>query len=106
MAYHFMNSMAKPVLDENGSMIDPGSDINMPGHISEYVKDVILFSVIVQVLSLISSYFWWVLLIAPIYVFYLLWKNFIGPWIFAPAPEESTEKEQKKPKEKIKYLRR
>ena len=102
-----MKSMTTPLLDENGSIIDPGSDINMSGHISEYLKDIILFSVIVQMLSFISNYFWLLLIIAPVYVFYLLWKNFIGPWIFAPAPEDPNEKEQqKKPKEKIKYLRR
>ena len=99
--------MGAPITDENGQIIDAGSDLNMTGHISEYLKDVILFSVIVQMLSLLTNYLWLLLIIAPIYVFVLLWKNFIGPWIFAPAPEpETADDKQKKPKEKIKYMRR
>ena len=109
LAFYFMKSMAAPVKEENGAIIDAGSDLNMTGHISEYLKDIILFSTIVQLMSFLSSYFWWLLVIAPVYVFYLLWKNFLGPWFFAPAPESTqTDDKQdgKKPKEKIKYVRR
>lgn len=88
-AYYFISYMGKS-----------GSDLNMQGHISEYAKDVILFSVIVYILSLISNYFWLTILVAPIYVFYLLWKNFLGPWFFAPAPETDESQDQQKKQKK------
>jgi len=98
--------MARPDLDESGTIIGPGSDLNMQGHISEYFKDMILFTVIVHWLSLISVYLWLTLLVLPVYVFVLLWKNFLGPWFFAPAPEQDqdTATGQKKVKEKRKVI--
>ena len=110
LAYYFMKSMATPILDETSkSLIDPGSDLNMSGHISEYLKDIILFTAIVQMFTLLSNYFWYLLVIAPIYVFYLVWINFLGPWFFAPAPDstdnENNKDNKKQQKEKIKYVR-
>jgi hypothetical protein len=106
IAYYFITYMGKPIRDESGAIIGAGSDLNMEGHISEYAKDAIIFSVIVLALSLISSYFWLALIVVPVYVFYLLWKNFLGPWFFAPAPEEDPAQDQKKVKEKRKIIRR
>jgi hypothetical protein len=106
VAYYFIGYMGRPMKDENGTIIGAGSDLNMQGHISEYAKDAILFSCIVYLLTLVSDYFWLTLLVAPIYVFYLLWVNFLGPWFFAPAPEADGEQDQKKPKEKRKIIRR
>jgi hypothetical protein len=106
-SWYFMKNMATPELDEMGVTIGAGSDLNMQGHISEYFKDIILFTVIVHALSLITDYFWLLLIVAPIYLFVLLWKNFLGPWFFAPAPEEDDTKQndQKKVKEKKKIIR-
>ena len=105
-AFYFMKNMAIPELDSNGAIIGAGSDLNMQGHISEYLKDVILFTTIVHGLSLISLYFWLLLIVAPVYVFYLLWKNFLGPWFFAPAPAvDPNENDQKKVREKRKVVR-
>lgn len=106
IAYYFITYMGKPIRDETGAIIGAGSDLNMEGHISEYAKDAIIFSSIVLALTLISSYFWIALVIVPIYVFYLIWKNFLGPWFFAPAPEEDNTQDQKKVKEKRKIIRR
>jgi hypothetical protein len=110
LAYYFMKSMATPILDTNtNALVDPGSDLNMSGHISEYLKDIILFTAIVQMLALISNYFWYLLVIVPVYVFYLLWTNFLGPWFFAPAPdspdENNKDQNKKQQKEKVKYVR-
>lgn len=88
VAYFYMKSMATPVLGNNGEIIDAGSDLNMEGHISEYLKDVVLFVSGVQILSLITSYAWLLLIIIPVYGFYKLWVLVLGPWFFAPAPEE------------------
>ncbi len=107
LAYYFMKNMSKPELDESGKIVGPGSDLNMQGHISEYFKDAILFSVIVHALSLLSNYMWFLLLVVPCYLFVLLWKNFLGPWFFAPAPEEDPNQDpnQKGKKEKRKIVR-
>lgn len=107
IAFYIMKSMAKPTLDENGSVLD-AADLNMPGHVSEYFKDIILFSPIVYSTSLISNYFWLLLLVYPGYAFYLAWKNFLGPWFFAPAPEDPSsgaDQSDKKVKEKRKMIR-
>ena len=105
-AWYFMKSMAIPEQDEIGVIIGAGSDLNMQGHISEYFKDIILFSIIIHASSLLSNYFWFLLVAAPIYLFVLLWKNFLGPWFFAPAPEEEEkQQDQKKIKEKKKIVR-
>lgn len=105
IAYYFIRYAGKPILDERGIAIDYSSDLSMSGHICEYAKDVILFSVIQYVLSLISNYFWLALTIIPIYVFVKIWQNFLGPWFFEPAPEEE-QQDQKKQKVKTKVIRR
>jgi hypothetical protein len=105
-AYFFINKAGKPIVDENGKILGAGSDLNMQGHISEYAKDIILFAAIIFVCTLISDYFWLLLLVAPMYAFFLIWKNFLGPWFFAPAPEKEDQQDQKKVKEKRKTIRR
>ncbi len=108
LSFYFMKNMARPDLDESGTVLGPGSDLNMQGHISEYFKDMILFTVIVHCLSLASAYLWLTLLVLPLYVFVLAWKNFLGPWFFAPAPEQDPSGDgmaaQKKVKEKRKVV--
>lgn len=91
----FMTYMAKPVYSDTGSIVDGGIDLNMEGGISEHLKDLIILTAGVQILSLISNYFWLLWFLAPGRAFYLLWVNIIGPWIFQPAPEID-EKKQKK----------
>ena len=107
VAYYFITYMGRPIRDETGNIVGAGSDLNMSGHISEYAKDVILFTTIVYILTLLSDYFWLTLIVAPVYVFYILWKNFLGPWFFAPAPEEDpSQQDAKKQKEKRRIIRR
>jgi hypothetical protein len=107
-AYYFISYVGRPVKDEAGVIVGAGSDLNLPGHISEYAKDVVLFAAICYALTLVSDYFWLTLLVVPCYVFYKLWVNFLGPWFFAPAPETDADQDgnQKKPKEKRKIIRR
>ncbi|XP_052061696.1 transmembrane protein 208-like [Mytilus californianus] len=88
--YQFMSHMA-------GSKID----LNMSEGMSEHAKDILLYTCIVQSLSIISNYFWLIWLVIPGRAFYLLWVNILGPWFFAPAPEQD-EKKQKKLERKMK----
>ncbi|XP_053539350.1 transmembrane protein 208 isoform X2 [Ictalurus punctatus] len=94
-----MATMAKPAFAENGSLLDGGIDLNMEQGMAEHLKDVILLTAIVQVLSTLSFYFWYLWLLAPARAVQLLWTNFLGPWFSAEssAPaEEVNEKKQKR----------
>lgn len=102
ISYYYMKSMATPILNEQNAIIDPGCDLNMEGHISEYFKDIMIFTSGVQLLALITNYAWLLMLVIPGYAFYKLWVLVIGPWIFAPAPEEPLEEDGKGKKGKIK----
>ncbi|XP_031146203.1 transmembrane protein 208 [Sander lucioperca] len=98
-SYRSMSAMAKAVFAEDGSLLDGGIDLNMEQGMAEHLKDVILLTAIVQVLSTISSYFWYLWLLAPARAIHLLWVNFLGPWFMAESPlasEEVNEKKQKK----------
>ncbi|KAG7473623.1 transmembrane protein 208 [Megalops cyprinoides] len=98
-SYRSMSAMAKPVFADDGTLLDGGIDLNMEQGMSEHLKDVILLTAIVQVLSTISFYFWYLWLLAPARALYLLWVNFLGPWFTAEtpsAPEEVNEKKQRR----------
>ncbi|XP_008308731.1 transmembrane protein 208 [Cynoglossus semilaevis] len=98
-SYRSMSAMAKPAFAEDGSLLDGGIDLNMEQGMAEHLKDVILLTAIVQVLSTISSYFWYLWLLAPARALHLLWVNFLGPWFMAEnptAPEEVNEKKQRR----------
>lgn len=99
ISYRSMSAMAKPVFAEDGSLLDGGIDLNMEQGMAEHLKDVILLTAIVQVLSTISSYFWYLWLLAPARALHLLWVNFLGPWFSAEspsAPEDVSEKKQRR----------
>ncbi|KAK6294800.1 transmembrane protein 208-like [Coregonus clupeaformis] len=99
-SYRSMTAMAKAVFGEDGSLLDGGIDLNMEQGMAEHLKDVILLTAIVQVLSTISSYFWYLWLLAPARAMFLLWVNFLSPWFSAEnsgaAPEEVNEKKQRR----------
>ncbi|XP_031704611.1 transmembrane protein 208 [Anarrhichthys ocellatus] len=98
-SYRSMSAMAKAVFAEDGSLVDGGIDLNMEQGMAEHLKDVILLTAIVQVLSTISSYFWYLWMLAPFRALYLLWVTFLGPWFMAEspsAPEEVNEKKQRR----------
>ncbi|KAF3686659.1 Transmembrane protein 208 [Channa argus] len=98
-SYRSMASMAKPAFSDDGILLDGGIDLNMEQGMAEHLKDVILLTAIVQVLSIISLYFWYLWLLAPARAVYLLWVNFLGPWFAAEGPsvqEEVNEKKQRR----------
>lgn len=95
-SYRSMSSMAKPVFGEDGTLVDGGIDLNMEQGMAEHLKDVILLTAIVQVLSIISSYFWYLWLLAPARALHLLWVNILGPWFTAESPSATEEVNEKK----------
>lgn len=102
-SYQFMAYIARASYGENGQLLDSGTDLNMEGGIAEHVKDLIILTSGVQVLSLASNYFWFLWLLVPIRACWILWQHVLAPWFFAPGQEqqEVSEKEQKKLKKKM-----
>ncbi|KAK7114767.1 transmembrane protein 208-like [Littorina saxatilis] len=104
-SYKFMSSMARATYNQ-GTLVDSGVDLNMEAGMAEHLKDIVLLTSAVQTLSLISNYFWFLLLLAPLRAFYMLWVNILGPWFFAEAPQENPaeDKKAKKMERKMKRL--
>lgn len=99
---YFMSYMATAKFNEKNQVVDSGVDLNMEGGIAEHVKDLIILTAGSQLLSLLSNYFWLLLLLAPARGFWFLWKNVLSPYFFQPSPEpEMDEKKQKKLERKM-----
>lgn len=98
--------MARPTYSETGSLLDGGIDLNMKEGFAEHLKDLVILTTLVQILSLTTSYFWLLELLAPIRGMYLFWVNVLGPWFFAPAPEADEEREEKKQRKLDRRMRR
>ncbi|XP_042873990.1 transmembrane protein 208-like [Penaeus japonicus] len=105
--YRFMASMAFVKRDQAGAILDEGCDLNIEGGIAEHVKDLIILTSGVCLLSTMTPYFWYLWLLAPCRGIQMLWTNILGPWFFQPAPEEpqdkNLEKKQRKLERKMKY---
>ncbi|XP_063294935.1 transmembrane protein 208 [Pelobates fuscus] len=99
-AYRSMRGMAQASFSEDGSLLDGGIDLNMEQGMAEHIKDVVLLTAIVQVLSCFSMYVWYFWLLAPGRALYLLWVNVLGPWFTSDsseaAPQEQNEKRQRR----------
>jgi len=109
-SFQFLFRLGTPKTSEpdgKGQLIEPGLDLNMENGMAEHVKDAIILTSLAQLLSLLSNYFWWVLLLAPIRLLWMAWKSIISPWLFAPAPEEEEidEKKQRKLDRKMRRAR-
>ena len=80
--------MGKPQTTMDGTVIGPGTDLNMEGGLADNVKDMIILTAGSQAFSLLSNWLWLLLLLAPLRAFYMLWTSVIAPWIFQPGEEE------------------
>lgn len=105
--YQFMSRLGSPTYSssdmKDSNLLDSGLDLNMENGMAEHVKDLIILTAAVQVVALLSNYFWYLLLLVPLRGGQMLWSNVISPWIFAPPPEENIdEKKQKKLERKMK----
>ncbi|EGG16177.1 transmembrane protein [Cavenderia fasciculata] len=116
VALYLIKLMAQPTYNEQGELIDGGSDLSMKG-LCEYYFDTIYICLIVQLLGLISDKFFYFILVIPAAIAYFGWSK-IAPFIFPPkeADKEMTATEQaalKKKQEKqerkqnkVKFVRR
>ncbi|XP_039954897.1 transmembrane protein 208 [Bactrocera neohumeralis] len=108
-AVQFMVFMSRPKYSENGSILDSGNDLNMEGGIAENVKDLIILTSGTILLSLLSNYFWYLLLLAPLRGLWMLWGSVIQPWLSqrnaADQEPELDEKKQRKLERKMRRMR-
>jgi len=78
------------------SMLNHGLDLNMDSGMAEHVKDILLITVVCQVLGGVWLYLWTIWLVVPAVAFYQLWVKVLSPWIFAEAPPEMSDKQKRK----------
>ncbi|XP_053692602.1 transmembrane protein 208 [Sabethes cyaneus] len=106
-SYTFLMSISKPKYSDAGSVLDSGNDLNIEGGIAEHMKDAIILTAGTQLLSLISDYFWLLLLLAPLRAFWLLWTCILKPWLQQKHEQELTvnEKKQRQADKKSKRTR-
>ncbi|XP_051830997.1 transmembrane protein 208 isoform X2 [Antechinus flavipes] len=95
-SYRSMSSMAKAAFSDDGALADSGIDLNMEQGMAEHLKDVILLTAIVQVLSCFSLYVWYFWLLAPGRALYLLWVNILSPWLTAESANSIVEPNEKR----------
>eukprot|EP00095_Tigriopus_kingsejongensis_P007225 snap_masked-scaffold1635_size32709-processed-gene-0.9 protein:Tk07225 transcript:snap_masked-scaffold1635_size32709-processed-gene-0.9-mRNA-1 annotation:"transmembrane protein 208" len=103
--FQFLNRTGTPTLGPSGQLVDPGLDLNMVSGLAEHVKDLIILTSGVQILSLLTNYLWLLLLLAPLRAALMAWTLLIAPWLFAPAPEK-TEMDDKKQRKMDRKMRR
>jgi len=97
--FQFMRFMARPPTTADGTVVGPGTDLNMEGGLADNVKDMIILTAGSQAFSLLSSWLWLLLLLAPLRAVFKLWTGIIAPWIFQPAEEEDEVSDKKKKKQ-------
>ena len=73
-------------------MVNGGMDLTMEGGMAEHAKDLLLVTAIVQMLSLISNYFWLLWLIVSIFCFLRLNFCFLRSIYFCSIIEYQLEK--------------
>jgi hypothetical protein len=104
----FLIRMSRPLID-NGNIIDSGVDLNLEGGFAEHIKDVVILTSGTQILSIISNWFWFLLLLGPIRAFHLLWGSVIKPYFFGGSENQQdndpvNDKKQKKMERKMKRM--
>lgn len=73
-----------------------------------HVKDIIILTSGTQLLSLISNWFWFLLLLGPIRAIYMLWGSVISPWLSQKSEQDqnpqANDKKQKKMERRMKRV--
>mmetsp|Transcript_5651 Transcript_5651/g.9761 ORF Transcript_5651/g.9761 Transcript_5651/m.9761 type:complete len:176 (+) Transcript_5651:92-619(+) len=98
VCYKSLASSAEAEYDDEGKLIDGGTDLATVQGLSEYAFDVIYVGIFVQLGAILTDWFWLVWLIIPGFAFFKLWTLVLWPFFFAPRPEEPEEDEKKKRK--------
>lgn len=70
------------------------------------VKDLIILTSGTMLLALISNYFWYLLLLAPLRALWMLWGSVIKPWLDQKNSQEEPEINEKKQRKMERKMRR
>ncbi|XP_054165874.1 transmembrane protein 208-like [Oppia nitens] len=105
-AFSVMKYMAKAVYSSTGALVDGGIDLNMESGFAEHMKDLIILTTGIQLLSLLSNYFWLLWLLAPGRGLYMLWVNVLSPWFFQQPTEQQEEVADKKQRKLERRMKR
>lgn len=106
ICYNLLAAMAAPKFGSSGELLSGGADFSDG---AEFYFDAIYLSIVAQVGSILSRWFWLVLLAAPLYLCYQLWQNLVRPYLAAqssPAQEESEAQRLKRQKAERRQQRR
>uniref|UniRef100_A0A8R1DU78 Transmembrane protein 208 n=1 Tax=Caenorhabditis japonica TaxID=281687 RepID=A0A8R1DU78_CAEJA len=105
----FMKSLAKARVDEKGHVLDAGADLNDPEAFGEYCKDAIILTVIIQLISLYTTYGFLLLLAFPGAATYKFVTGFLLPWLTAGSDGDDVDdkkmKKMDRRREKVVYRR-
>ncbi|XP_052865265.1 transmembrane protein 208 [Anopheles cruzii] len=104
-SFYFMSLVSKPKLTEKGDIIETGTDLNIEGGITEHVKDIVILTSGTQLVSILSEYFWLLMLLLPIRAGWLLW-NTVGKQFFQGDPAEEAPVNDKKQKKMMRKMNR
>jgi len=93
----------------NPSVKYAGVDFGNSNHIVSYLFDIVFICRFVTFATAFSDFYWWFLIVIPLYAIYKIFDSIILPLIKAtraPAPEQTLSKTQQKKqakRERIKY---
>ena len=73
---------------------------------NRHVKDIIILTSGTQLLSVISNYFWLLLLLGPVRAVYMLWGSVIKPWLSHKEEVDNPQVNEKKQKKMERRMKR
>ena len=94
LAHRVMRSIARPTF-ACGQLMDGGIDLSLPNGMGEHMKDLVLFAGLVQAGTVLTDYAWYLLLLVPFRIVFLVWP-LLSPWLRS-SPGGMEEKPQKRP---------
>ncbi|KAJ4828163.1 hypothetical protein Tsubulata_005041 [Turnera subulata] len=97
--YLQLADMAKPTYGDDGELLDGGFDMGTGG-ICGYLHDVIYITSFVQVMSIVSGYFWYTYLVIPAFAIYKGWGILRG-FLFQGSEGEVEDEKTRKKREKM-----
>lgn len=108
LLYLWLSSLAVPTYDASGDLAGGGADLSSHGSLSDYAFDIIYVLVFVQLTTIISDYFWLVVLVVPLFAGYKLFAILFGVLgaSSSSAGMEATAEERRKREKKERKMSR
>ena len=99
LAHRTMRAIARPIYGA-GQLLDGGIDLSLSGGVGEHMKDVVLFTGMLQVAGIVSDYSWWLLLLVPVRAAYIVWP-YLSPWLRSSPEGMQPEKPVKRREKRV-----